>query len=101
MSLLRIFKPLGQLPTADQTGLPTHAVSSANSAARKRALDGEDTDRAKWKQKYATTFTPEDRAKVGKYAAQNGVAKAQKNFRKLNLKESKVGGGNSGPGRFL
>ena len=89
MSLLRFFKPLGQLPTADQTGLPAHAVTSANSAV-KRALDGEDTDRARRKRKYTTIFTPEDRAKVGKYAAQNGVAKAQKNFRKLNLSESTV-----------
>ena len=66
---------------------PAHAVSSANSAV-KRALDGVYTDRARRKRKYTTTFTPEDRAKVGKYAAQNGVAKAQKNFRKLNLSES-------------
>ena len=79
---------MGRLPTADQTGLPAHAVSSANSAV-KRAFNGEDTDRARRKRKY-TTFTPEDRAKVGKYAAQNEVKKAQKNFRKLNLSESTV-----------
>ena len=67
MSLLHFFKPLGQLPTADQTGLPAHAVTSANSAV-KRALDGEDTDHARQKRKYTTTFTPENRAKVGKYS---------------------------------
>ena len=38
----------------------------------------------------ALTFTPEDRAKVGKYAAQNEIAKTQKNFRKLNLSENTV-----------
>ena len=35
--------------------------------------------------KYTTTFTAEDRAKVGKYAAENGVAKAQRHFKQLNL----------------
>ena len=43
MSLLRYFKPLSQLPTANQTGLPAHAVTFVNNAV-KRALDGEDTD---------------------------------------------------------
>ena len=89
-SLLRFFKPLDQpLPTAEQTGLPPHAVSSANSAV-KRALHGEDADRAKRKRKYTTTFTAEDRAKVGKYAVQNGVVIAQKNFKHLSLTESTV-----------
>ena len=38
MSLLKFFKPVNRLPSAEQTGLPEHAVSSAkqdsNSCAR-------------------------------------------------------------------
>ena len=36
------------------------------------------------------TFTAEDRAKVGKYAVENGVARVQKHFKQLNLSESTV-----------
>ena len=68
------------------TELLTYDVSSANSAVKR-----EDTDCVRWKRKYTTTFIPEDRTKVGKcmyiYALKNGVAKAQKNFRKLNLSD--------------
>ena len=42
------------------------------------------------KRKY-TSFTAEDRAKVGKYASENGVAMARKHFKQLNLSESTVG----------
>ena len=35
-------------------------------------------------------FTAEDRAKIGKYAAHNGVAAARKHFKQLNLGESTV-----------
>ena len=42
------------------------------------------------KQKYMTSFTAEDHAKLGKYAAENGVAMAQKHFKQLNLIESTV-----------
>ena len=36
------------------------------------------------------SFTAEDHAKLGKYAAENGVAMAQKHFKQLNLIESTV-----------
>ena len=75
MSLFKFLKPLsGRLPTAEETSLPENAVRSANNAVqnmqRKEPAGG---------RKYTTTFTAEDRAKVGKmkYAAENGVAKAQ------------------------
>ena len=42
------------------------------------------------KRKYTMSFTAEDRAKVGKYAAENGVAMARKHFKQLNLSESTV-----------
>ena len=40
--------------------------------------------------KYTTNFTAEDRAKVGKYAAENGIAKAQRPFKELKLSESTI-----------
>ena len=81
MSLFKFLKPLsGRLPTAEETSLPENAVRSANNAVqnmqRKEPAGG---------RKYTTTFTAEDRAKVGKYAAENGVAKAQRHFKQLNL----------------
>ena len=36
------------------------------------------------------SFTAEDCIKVGKYAAENGVAMVQKHFKQLNLSESTV-----------
>ena len=42
------------------------------------------------KRKYTMTFTAEDRTKIGKYAAHNGVAATRKHFKQLNLGESTV-----------
>ena len=42
------------------------------------------------KQKYTMTFSAEDHAKVGNYAAENGVTMAQKHFKQLNLSETTV-----------
>ena len=33
------------------------------------------------KRKYTTTFTPEDRAAIGRYVAENGIATAVKKFK--------------------
>ena len=84
MSLFKFLKPLsGRLLTAEETSFPENAVCSANNAVqnmqRKEPAGG---------RKYTTTFTVEDRAKVGKYAAENGIAKAQRHFKQLNLSES-------------
>ena len=90
MSLLHFFQPLDTLTIAERTGLPVHAISPANSAVE-RVLGGESPDRKRaHKRRYTTTFIAEDCAKVGKYAAQNRVAKAQKHFQQLNLSESTV-----------
>ena len=40
--------------------------------------------------KFTTSFIAEVRAKVGKYAAENGIAKAQRYFKELKLSESTV-----------
>ena len=67
MSLLHFFKPLDTLPTAEQTGLSVHAVSSANSAVQ-RVLDAENTDHTRARKlKYTITFTTKYHAKVGVY----------------------------------
>ena len=63
-----------ELPTAEHTGLPAQVVSAANSAVE-WALESAYVDCVKWKRNYAKTFTGEDRAKVGKYAAENGVTR--------------------------
>ena len=42
------------------------------------------------KREYTSTFTNEDSAKVGKYAAENRVLRAQKQFLNLDLGESTV-----------
>ena len=77
MSLFKFLKPLsGRLPTAEETSLPENAVRSANNAVQNMEPAGG--------RKYTTTFTAEDRAKVGKYAAENGVAKAQRHFKLEN-----------------
>ena len=75
------------LPTAEQTGLPEQAVSSANHAV-KSALEREANGRRKWR--YTMTFTVEDHAKIVKCAVDNGVAVAQKHFKEPNLSESTV-----------
>ena len=78
------------LPTAEQTGLPSNAVSAANRAVEKTLRGSDGDDDHKRPRKYTTTFTSEDRAKVGQYAAQNGVARALRHFQSLNLSESTV-----------
>ena len=65
MSLRKFLKPAtsSDLPTAEQTGLPEKAVSSANCAVTSASKEGRTSGR---KRKYTTSFTAEDRAKVCK-----------------------------------
>ena len=86
MSLLKYFKPVDKLPTVEETRLPAQAVSAVNSAVE-RALGSADVDCVKRKRKYMKTFTGEDRAKVRQYAAENGVTRAQSQFKAMNLSE--------------
>ena len=80
MSLLRYFKPANRLPTADEAGLPTTVTAEVNKAVEK-ALHGASKVEKSKKRKYTTAFTPEDRAAIGRYAAENGNAKAVKKFK--------------------
>ena len=65
-----------------------HAVCSANQAVervKERHQLGEDPALScSHKQKYTMTFSVEDRAKVGNYAAENGVKMGQKHFKQHN-----------------
>ena len=79
MSLLQYLKrssAVNSLPTPEETGLPCHVNDEANksvSGALKKESAAE-------KKKYLTTFTAEDRAQIGKYAAENGNNAAVKKF---------------------
>ena len=85
MSLLKFFKPINQLPTTKNTGLSEHVVNEANKAVEK-VLNDTEAPPAKKRRKY-TTFNPEDRADIGRYAAENGNAAT---VRKYGVGESMV-----------
>ena len=70
MSLLRYFKPANRLPTADEAGLPTTVTAEVNKAVEKAQHGASKVEKSK-KRKYTTAFTPEDRAAIGRYAAEN------------------------------
>ena len=75
MILRKFLKPASSdLPTAERTGLPEKTVHSANCAVTSASKEGWTSGR---KRKYTTSFTAEDRAKVGKYAAENRIVVAQ------------------------
>ena len=67
MSLRRYFKPANKLPTAEETGLPTNVLKEVNQVVSDTVdrSGGATTGR---KIKY-TTFSAEDRAAIGRYAA--------------------------------
>ena len=70
---------MDKFPTAEQTGFPAQAVSTASSAVE-RALQSADVDRLKLKRNYTKTLTVVDHAKVGQCAAENGVTRVQSHF---------------------
>ena len=68
------------LPTASQTQLSPNVLQEVNQAVR--ALQPkENGGRRASKRKYTTSFTPEDRARIGKYASENVNAAAVKKFK--------------------
>ena len=80
------------LPTSEDTGLPSAAVASANEAVQKGIVqNASEQPCTSKKRKYTTTFREEDRAKIGKFAAQHGNASAVNHFKgKFDLSESTV-----------
>ena len=88
MSLLHYFKPISTLPTPEETGIGEAATKQANKAVQ-RVLESEEPPP---KQRKYTTYSDEQRAEVGKYAAENGNAAALRKFKAEipNLGESTV-----------
>ena len=78
MSIRRYFKSTVNLPTPSQAQL--REVNQAVTTALEREEAGNQAKRGK-KQKYNASFTPEDRAAIGRYAAENGNAAAVKKFK--------------------
>ena len=78
MSLHRYFKRL--LPTSEETGLGEATTQAANKSV-KRVLAGEGETSAKKPRKERSVYSDEDRAAIGRYAAENGNAMAQKHFK--------------------
>ena len=83
MSILSYLKPVQRLPTPSEAGLPDSVTADVNQIVEKVLSDGEKGTEArrKPKRKYTTSFSPEDRAVIGKYAAENGNAAAIKKFK--------------------
>ena len=79
MSLRRYFKPANKLPTADKAGQSANVVKEVNQVVT-RTLERTEASAGK-NRKYTTTFTPEDRAAIARYAAQNGNSAAVKKFK--------------------
>ena len=85
MSLRCYFQPSTHLPTSNQTELSPNMLREVNqavTAALQREEEGSQPHSQRIrKRKYTTTFTPEDRASIGKYTSKNGNAAAVKKFK--------------------
>ena len=71
MSLYRYLQRQGGFPSAKETGLTPHATVEADKIAEK--VVSEETYAPTKKRRYTTTFTDENKAKIGRYATENGV----------------------------
>ena len=76
-SLRRYFQPATTLPTASQTQLSPNVLQEVNQAVG--ALKPKENGASK--RNYTISFTPEDRARIGKYASENVNAAAVKKFK--------------------
>ena len=79
MSILRYFQRQPALPTPQQTGIGERATTEANAAIEKE-LSADAAGNSRKRKKY-TEFSDEDRAVIGKHAAENGTLSAQKKFK--------------------
>ena len=90
MSILNFLKPTNALPTAKDTGRSKQAIQEANKAVEsilKGQEEADETPSSKKRRKYSMTFSPEDRAQIGKFAVGNGNVGA---VRKYSAGESTV-----------
>lgn len=78
MSILHFFQHKSPLPTPQQTRIGERTTKEANTAVQKEISAGHGTRR---KRKRYTTFKDNNRAVIGKYAAENGNISAQKKFK--------------------
>ena len=78
MSILQFFQRKLPLPTPQQTGIGEQATIEANAAVQRETSADSATSR---KRKKYTSFTDNDRAIIGKHAAENGNISAQKKFK--------------------
>lgn len=86
MSLLKYFKPSKEGLSTAESLLSSKMTAAANKAVQEvlekqdvTATDSKDKD--KKKRVYNTTFTDEDRAAIGKHAAEHGNAAAVRQFK--------------------
>ena len=94
MSLLKYFQPSSALPKPEgrlSTVVPSSSIAAANKEV-KQVLD--QTDKAELKRGAYEHFTPEEKARIGKRAAEHGVTASLRYFSKVysgrSLKESTV-----------
>ena len=80
MSILKFFRPANLLPTAKDTGLSEHLTQEANKAVESAMQKENEAPPPKKKRKYTTTFSPKDRAVIGKHAAECGNAAATRKY---------------------
>ena len=76
MSLLKYLNQKNPLPTPRQTAIGKQATSEAN-----RQVERVIGERQVGKRKKYATYTNEDRAWIGQYAAENGNIRAMKQFK--------------------
>ena len=75
---MRYFQCQGGLSTPRDTGLTPHTTAGTYKCVKK-VVSGKGQDATR-KREYTTTFTDEDRAKIGRYAAESGNAITVKHF---------------------
>ena len=79
MSLLRYMRPRSSLPAPQQTGIGERATTEANTAVAK--VIGNSGHSIGRKRKRYTAFSDEDRAAIGRHAAENSNVSALSKFR--------------------
>ena len=75
----RYFKPIAGLPRPSETNIGERATTEANTAVQNVLEKQQQT--GKRKRKAYTSFGDEQRAKIGRYAAENGTAATLRKFK--------------------
>ena len=85
MSLLRYFTPKTSLPTSGSTpSLLKEALAEANKRVSSLTREANDAGPVpKCAKKNYSTYSAEDRSKIGRYAAEHGPTKASQQFTRV------------------